>query len=160
MRVHLACDHAAFEVKIRLVEVLRAAGHEVIDHGAFEYDESDDYPVYCLRAAEAVGQDEKSLGVVLGGSGNGEQISANKVRGVRAALAWNDDTARLAREHNDARVIAIGARMHAVDEVVRFVGTFLTTPFSAGERHARRISLLSGYEETGELPPLSGPRAG
>lgn len=156
MRVHLGCDHAAFEAKIRLAEVLRAAGHEVVDHGAFEYDETDDYPVYCLRAAKAVARDLDSIGVVLGGSGNGEQMSANKVRGVRAALAWSEDTARLARQHNNARVIAIGARMHPVDDVVRFVETFLATPFSAGERHARRVEMVTRYEETGELPPLSG----
>lgn len=154
MRVHLGSDHAGFEVKNRLAEVLRGHGHEVVDHGAFTYHESDDYPVFCLRAAEAVSRDDGSLGLVIGGSGNGEQMAANKVRGVRAALAWNDETARLAREHNDARVLAVGARMHAFDDVAHFVETFLMTPFSGAERHARRIGMLSRYEETGQLPPL------
>ncbi len=97
MRIHVGSDHAGFEVKNQLAERLRGSGHEVVDHGPFSYDEDDDYPVFCLRAAEAVAHDDESLGVVLGGSGNGEQISANKVRGIRAALAWTDDTARLAR---------------------------------------------------------------
>jgi ribose 5-phosphate isomerase B len=156
MRVHLGSDHAGFEVKNAVTEALRGDGHEVVDHGAFTYDEADDYPVYCLRAAEAVARDQTSLGVVLGGSGNGEQIAANKVRGVRAALAWSPDTARLSREHNDAQVLALGAREHPVDEVVEFVRVFLATAFSGDERHARRIRMLTRYEQTGELPLLSG----
>jgi ribose 5-phosphate isomerase B len=156
MRVHLGSDHAGFDVKNAVAEALRGDGHEVVDHGAFAYDDADDYPVYCLRAAEAVARDQASLGVVLGGSGNGEQMAANKVRGVRAALAWSDDTARLSREHNDARVVAVGARAHPVDRVVAFVRVFLATEFSGDERHARRIRMLSRYEQTGELPPLSG----
>jgi ribose 5-phosphate isomerase B len=156
MRVHLGSDHAGFDVKNAVAEALRGDGHEVVDHGAFAYDDADDYPVYCLRAAEAVARDQASLGVVLGGSGNGEQMAANRVRGVRAALAWSDDTARLSREHNDARVVAVGARAHPVDEVVAFVRVFLATEFSGDERHARRIRMLSRYEQTGELPPLLG----
>ncbi|MGH8823840.1 MAG: ribose-5-phosphate isomerase [Jiangellaceae bacterium] len=156
MRVHLGSDHAGFEVKNAVAEALRGDGHEVVDHGAFVYDDADDYPVYCLRAAEAVARDETSLGVVLGGSGNGEQIAANKVRGIRAALAWSNDTARLSRGHNDARVLAIGGRVHPADEVIGFVRIFLETPFSGDERHARRIRMLSRYEQAGELPPLAG----
>ncbi|HEU0214531.1 MAG TPA: ribose-5-phosphate isomerase [Jiangellaceae bacterium] len=156
MRVHLGSDHAGFDVKNVVAEALRGDGHEVVDHGAFTFDEDDDYPVYCLRAAEAVAHDDASLGVVLGGSGNGEQIAANKVHGIRAALAWSADTARLSRQHNDARVVAVGARAHPVDEVVGFVRVFLTTAFSGDERHARRIVMLSHYEQTGELPLLSG----
>ncbi|WP_240759926.1 ribose-5-phosphate isomerase, partial [Phytoactinopolyspora endophytica] len=134
--------------------VLREEGHEVVDHGPFVYDAADDYPVFCLRAAEAVAADPGSLGVVLGGSGNGEQIAANKVPGVRAALAWSEDTARLAREHNDAQVVSVGARMHTFDEVTRFVTVFLATPYSQEERHTGRIDMLSRYEQTRELPPL------
>lgn len=154
MRVHLGTDHAGFEAKNHLVEVLRAAGHEVVDHGPFVYDAADDYPVFCLRAAAAVAADSGSLGVVLGGSGNGEQMAANKVRGVRAALAWSEDTARLAREHNDAQVVSIGARMHSIEEIVRFVETFLATPYSGEARHAARVEMISRYESSSELPPL------
>lgn len=159
MRVHLGADHAAFETKNHLAESLRSAGHEVVDHGPFEYDALDDYPPFCLRAAEAVARDSGSLGVVLGGSGNGEQMCANKVSGVRAALAWNTDVARLAREHNDANVVAIGARQHPVEEVVAFVETFLATSYSNDERHTRRIEMITRYEKTGELPPLPGAAA-
>jgi ribose 5-phosphate isomerase B len=154
MRVHLGSDHAGYEVKDALAEALRAGAHEVVDHGPFEYDELDDYPVFCLRAAEAVAGDPDSLGVVLGGSGNGEQISANKVRGVRAVLA----TARLGREHNDANVISVGARQHRLSDVLAFVQAFLGTGFSDDDRHRRRIEMISRYEESGELPPLpAGP---
>ena len=154
MRVHLGSDHAGFELKEHLAGQLAKAGHEIADHGPATYDAEDDYPVYCLRAAEATVGDQGSLGIVIGGSGNGEQISANKVKGVRAALAWSTETARLGREHNDANVVAIGARMHSMDEAMSFAETFLATPFSGGERHSRRIAMLTDYESTGELPPL------
>jgi ribose 5-phosphate isomerase B len=133
---------------------LTEQGHDVTDHGPWVYDDQDDYPVFCLRAAESVVADSGSLGIVIGGSGNGEQIAANKVKGVRAALAWSDDTARLARMHNDANVVSIGARMHTVDEAVGFVESFLATDFTGEERHARRIAMLAEYEQTGELPAL------
>jgi ribose 5-phosphate isomerase B len=158
MRVHLGSDHAGFEFKQHLVGVLEAAGHDVVDHGPKEYDAQDDYPPYCLRAALGAVEDPGSLGVVIGGSGNGEQIAANKVRGVRCALAWNVDTARLGRAHNDANVVAIGARQHGLDEATGFVEAFLAEPFSHDPRHQRRIDMLSGYETTGELPPLPGDR--
>lgn len=158
MRVHVAADHAAFEVKNELAESLRADSHEVVDHGAFRYERDDDYPPFVLRAAEAVTRDPGSLGIVLGGSGNGEQIAANKVRGVRAALAWNDETARLARSHNDANVLAVGGRQHASADIRRFVETFLTTDYSNDERHARRIEMISRYEQSGAVPPLAGSR--
>jgi ribose 5-phosphate isomerase B len=157
MRVHLGSDHAGFELKADLADWLREQDYDVVDHGPVEYDPVDDYPPYVLRAAQAVVNDTGSLGVVIGGSGNGEQIAANKVAGVRAALAWNDDTAGLSREHNDANVVSIGARMHSVDEAVRLVERFLTTPFRGGERHARRISMISHYEATGVLPELPSP---
>ncbi len=143
----MGSDHAGFELKNHLVSVLRAEGHDVVDHGPRVYDPDDDYPVYCIPAALGVVADPGSLGVVIGGSGNGEQISANKVVGVRAALAYDTETAELSRQHNDANVIAIGARMHDSDEAVALVRTFLTTPFSAQERHSRRIQQIGAYEE-------------
>ena len=154
MRVHLGSDHAGLELKEHLLAWLRDNGHEPVDHGPFVYDAVDDYPVFCLRAAEGVAADPGSLGVVIGGSGNGEQIAANKVKGVRAALVWNADIAALAREHNDANVISVGGRMHSVEDMTHFVDVFIRTPFSGEERHSRRIGMMSAYEQTGELPPL------
>jgi ribose 5-phosphate isomerase B len=158
MRVHLGSDHAGLELKEHLLNWLADHGYEAVDHGPFVYDALDDYPVFCLRAAEAVVADREdgldSLGVVIGGSGNGEQIAANKVRGVRAALAWSHETAVLAREHNDANVISVGGRMHTVEDMTAFVGTFLETPFPGDARHVRRITMLADYEKTGNLPPL------
>jgi ribose 5-phosphate isomerase B len=159
MRVHLGSDHAGFELKAHLAEQLRRLGYEVVDHGPVEYDPVDDYPPYVMRAAAAVANDSGSLGVVIGGSGNGEAIAANKVDGVRAALAWNDDTAALGREHNDANVVAVGARMHSLDEATRLVERFVQTPFSGDERHARRIAIITRYEQTSELPELPEPPA-
>jgi len=146
MRVHLGCDHAGFELKEALRARLVALGHEPVDHGAFGYDALDDYPPFCFAAAEAVVADPGSLGVVIGGSGNGEQIAANKVPGVRCALAHSEETARLAREHNDANCVGIGARMHDEATALAIVEVFLATPFSGDERHARRIAMLSTYE--------------
>jgi ribose 5-phosphate isomerase B len=158
MRVHLGSDHAGLELKEHLIAWLVDQGHDPVDHGPFVYDALDDYPVFCLRAAEGVVADQESgveaLGVVIGGSGNGEQIAANKVRGVRSALAWSEETAALAREHNDANVVSVGGRMHTVEEMTRFVEVFLATPFSGDERHARRIAQLAAYELTHALPPL------
>jgi len=154
MRVHLGCDHAGLELKEHLTGWLRDNGHEPVDHGPFVYDALDDYPVFCLRAARGVADDPGSMGIVIGGSGNGEQIAANKVEGIRAALVWNADIATLAREHNDANVISLGGRMHTVEEMTHFVDVFLRTPFSGEERHARRIEMMSSYETTGELPEL------
>jgi len=158
MRVHIGSDHAGFELKSHLTQRLTAAGHEVVDHGPAVYDATDDYPPYCLRTAAGVVADRAagatSLGIVIGGSGNGEQIAANKVKGVRAVLAWSLETARLGREHNDANVISIGARMHPVEDAVAFAETFVATPFSGEERHARRIEMMDAYESTGEFPPL------
>lgn len=147
MRIHIAADHAGFELKGTLVEHLTAGGHDVVDHGAHEYDAQDDYPAFCFAAGEAVVADPGSLGIVLGGSGNGEQIAANKVRGVRAALAWDIDTATLARAHNDANVISLGGRKHSVDEAIAMVEAFLAEPFSGEDRHQRRIDQLAAYEQ-------------
>jgi ribose 5-phosphate isomerase B len=155
MRVHLGSDHAGFELKSHLAGHLKASGHEVIDHGPSEFDPQDDYPPFCLRTGEAVVADPGSLAVVIGGSGNGEQIAANKVAGVRAALAWSLETAKLGRQHNNANVVAVGARMHSQEEATTFVDAFLAEPFSEDPRHIRRIEMLAGYEETGVLPESS-----
>jgi ribose 5-phosphate isomerase B len=152
MRVHIGCDHAGLELKDHLLGWLAEQGHDVADHGPKVYDADDDYPPFCLRTAEAVVDDEGSLGIVIGGSGNGEQIAANKVDGIRAALAWSEETAQLARMHNNANVVSIGARMHSVQEAIRFVEVFLSTDFTGEARHARRIMLLRDYEETGQVP--------
>ncbi|SDQ06113.1 ribose-5-phosphate isomerase [Quadrisphaera sp. DSM 44207] len=156
MRVHLAGDHAAYDLKTHLAQHLAQGGHEVVDHGPTGYDAEDDYPVFVLRAAEAVAADPGALALVLGGSGNGEQIAANRVPGVRAALGWSLETARLARQHNDANALGVGARMHTLQEATAIVDAFLAEPFSGEERHARRIAMLTRYEQDHELPPLPG----
>jgi len=147
MRVHIGSDHAGFELKNHLVATLTAEGHDVVDHGPSEYDAEDDYPVYCIPAAEGAVAEPGTLAIVIGGSGNGEQIAANKVTGTRAALAYDQNTAQLARQHNDANVISIGARMHTEDEAMELVRTFLNTPFSGDPRHQRRIDLMASYEK-------------
>jgi ribose 5-phosphate isomerase B len=154
VRVHIGGDHAAYDLQRDLVAFLAEEGHEVVDHGPSSYDPEDDYPVHVLRAAAAVAAEEGALGVVLGGSGNGEQMAANKVRGIRAALCWDDDLARLAREHNDARVISVGARFTTVERARSMVRTFLATPFSEDPRHARRIAMVMRYEADETLPDL------
>ena len=146
MRVHIGGDHAAFELHQDLLAFLADEGHEVIDHGPFTYDALDDYPVFVLRAAEGVRDDPESLGIVLGGSGNGEQIAANKVRGIRAALAYNTVMARLGREHNDANVLSLGGRMQSLEDALDMAKVFLETPFSQDPRHVRRIKELEDYE--------------
>jgi len=155
MRVHIATDHAGLELSDYLVKHLTAKGYEMINHGPKAYDPEDDYPAFCINAAKAVVEDQRagldSLGIVLGGSGNGEQIAANKVEGIRAALAWNLDTAKLAREHNDANVIAVGGRQHSVEEAAKLIEAFLAEPFSEAERHVRRIGKIASYETTGEV---------
>ena len=155
MRIHIATDHAGLDLSHFLISELSKAGHEVFDHGPKEYDPLDDYPSFCINAALAVRADEdagvQALGIVLGGSGNGEQIAANKVHGIRAALAWNLDTAKLARQHNDANVIAVGARQHDQAEVLDLINAFIAEPFSQDERHIRRIGKIATYEQTGDI---------
>jgi len=155
MRIHIATDHAGLELSHFLIRELTKQGYEVFDHGPAVYDALDDYPSFCINAALAVVADAQAgveaLGVVLGGSGNGEQIAANKVKGIRAALAWNESTAKLAREHNDANVIALGARQHTQDEVLHLIELFIAEPYSNDERHARRISKIATYEQTGDI---------
>jgi ribose 5-phosphate isomerase B len=154
VRVYLGSDHAGFELKGRLIEWLTSAGHEPVDCGPKAYDPEDDYPVYILRAAEGVAGDPGSLGIVIGGSGNGEQIAANKVRGIRAAVAWTVETAQLARQHNDANILSLGARMYSDDDSLEFTKMFVQTPFSGVERHARRLAEIAAFEKDGTPPPL------
>lgn len=156
MRVYLGADHAGFELKNQIADHLRAGGHEVVDCGAHEYDAQDDYPAFCIAAAAATVADPGSLGIVLGGSGNGEQIAANKVPGARCALAWSVETAQLARQHNNAQLIGLGGRMHTTDEAFAIVDAFLTTAWSDEPRHQRRIDILADFERTHQAPPVPG----
>jgi len=153
VRVFIGSDHAGYELKAHLLRELGSAGHDVVDVGPAEYDAADDYPPFCVATGLAVVGEPGTLGVVIGGSGNGEQIAANKVPGCRAALAWNTETAELARRHNDAQVVSVGARMHTADEATTIVSAFLATEFEGG-RHQRRLDMLSEYERTGNPPPL------
>jgi len=155
MRVYLGSDHAGYELKMHLVNHLTKQGHDVVDVGPHVYDPEDDYPAFCLHTGAKVVADEGSLGIVIGGSGNGEQIAANKIDGVRAALVWRTEIAQLARQHNDANINSLGAREHTLDEATSFVDTFLATPFSGNPRHARRIAQVADYEQTRKLPDLS-----
>ncbi len=154
MRVYLGSDHAGLELKQYLVRRLAERGDDVTDVGPVALDPEDDYPAYSVHTAARVVSDPGSLGIVIGGSGNGEQISANKVPGVRAALAWSTEIARLARQHNDANVVALGARMHSAEDAWVMTTTFLDTPFSNEPRHGRRIAQVAAYEQTHVLPPL------
>lgn len=151
MRLHIGSDHAGLELKNELLSHLVNNGHDVTDHGPYEYDALDDYPDFCIPAAQAVAKDASSLGIVIGGSGNGEQIAANKVNGIRAVLAWSIETAKLGKEHNNANVVSIGGRMHSIEECKAIIDAFIATPFSEDERHIRRISKIAKYEETGEI---------
>lgn len=151
MRLHIGSDHAGLELKNELLAHLVNNGHDVTDHGPYEYDALDDYPDFCIPAAQAVAKDETSLGIVIGGSGNGEQIAANKVKGIRAVLAWSLETAKLGKEHNNANVVSVGGRMHSIDECKAIIDAFIATPFSNDERHIRRINKIAKFEETGEI---------
>lgn len=153
-RIHIGGDHAAYDLLVDLVATLSADGHDVVNHGPFDYDPADDYPVFVLRAAEAVAAEEGSFGIVLGGSGNGEQMAANKVPGIRAALCYSDELAKLAREHNHAQIISIGARMNTVEQARAMVRTFLSTEPDDEERHRRRIEMISAYEADRTIPDL------
>ncbi len=150
MRIHIGSDHAGLELKDQLIKYLQSQAHEVIDHGPVIFDALDDYPDFCIPTAIATAGDIGTLGIVLGGSGNGEQIAANKVRGVRAALAWSVETAKLAREHNDANIVGIGGRMHSFEECKEIIDAFIETPFSNDERHIRRIKKITDYENTSD----------
>jgi ribose 5-phosphate isomerase B len=154
VRIYLGSDHAGFELKARIIEWLASAGHEPVDCGPTSYVPDDDYPAYVMRAAQGVVGDAGSLGIVIGGSGNGEQIAANKIPGIRAAVAWTDQTAQLARLHNDANVLSLGARLYDDDAAIGFVKVFIGTAFSGEPRHVRRLQEIADYEKTGTLPPL------
>lgn len=164
MRIHLGSDHAGFELKQYLAARLAGQGHDVLDHGPSLFRPDDDYPVYCLRAAEGVAADlasgQAALGIVVGGSGNGEQLAANEVSGIRAALVWSEQTAEWARAHNDAQVIALGARLHSLKQATGFVEVFLRTPFSHDPRHVRRLAMLAAYQADATLPPLPDAELG
>jgi ribose 5-phosphate isomerase B len=151
MRLHIGSDHAGLELKNELLNHLVNSGHDVTDHGPYEYDALDDYPDFCIPAAQAVAKDATSLGIVIGGSGNGEQIAANKVKGIRAVLAWSIETAKLGKEHNNANVISVGGRMHSIEDCKAIIDAFITTPFSKDDRHIRRINKIAKFEETGEI---------
>ncbi len=147
MKISIGSDHAGFEYKERIIAHLRAAGHEVADHGT-NSPESTDYPLFIIPAAEAVARGEAERGIVLGGSGNGEAMAANKVKGIRCALCWNDETAELSRRHNNANVLSIGQRMISIEIALQIVDIWLKTPFDGG-RHERRITELDAYEAGG-----------
>lgn len=153
MRIYLGSDHAGYELKAGLLSWLRDNGHEPIDCGAVEYDVADDYPPYVIAAAERAVRDEGSLAIVIGGSGNGEQIAANKVEGARAALCWSAEIAALARQHNDANVCGLGARFLDRAGAEAIVEAFVSTAFSEDARHIRRIALITDYESAGSLAP-------
>jgi len=154
VRVHIGSDHAGVELKAHLLAHLASLGHDVVDVGPATYNAGDDYPPYCIATGLAVLAEPGTLGIVIGGSGNGEQIAANKVPGIRAALAWNIETAKLARQHNDAQIVAIGARQHSLDEAAELAAAFVAEPFSEDPRHQRRIDEVAEYERTHEPPAL------
>ncbi|WP_096305073.1 ribose-5-phosphate isomerase [Jatrophihabitans sp. GAS493] len=151
MRIFLGSDHAGFELKAALISHLTGLGHDAVDCGALSYDAQDDYPSFCIDAAQRTVAEPGTLGVVIGGSGNGEQIAANKVKGIRAALVWSDETAILARQHNNANIISIGARNHPTEDALRFVELFVDTSFSEDPRHIRRIDQVAAYEADGTV---------
>jgi ribose 5-phosphate isomerase B len=144
MKIALASDHAGYAYKEEIKHFLAAAGHDVVDFGT-DSEESVDYPTYIRPAAEAVGRGECDRAIVLGGSGNGEAMAANRVPGVRCALCWDERTARLAREHNDANALSLGQRLMSLETALAIVKVWLETPFEGG-RHIRRIQLIDQIE--------------
>lgn len=146
LRISMGCDHAGFELKEYLKEQLVLEGAQIIDHGTFSI-EPVDYPDYCAPAARSVVIGDADFAIVIGGSGQGEQISANKVNGIRAALCVDEYTARLARAHNDANVISFGARLIAKEYALDILKVFLSTPFEQG-RHVARLAKITQIEET------------
>jgi ribose 5-phosphate isomerase B len=140
MKIGIGSDHAGFEYKEKIAQHLRSLGHEVRDFGT-DSDAPVDYPVYIRPVAEAVARGECERGIVLGGSGNGEAITANRVKGIRCALCWNLESARLGRQHNDANMISLGQRMMPIELALQIVNTWLSTPFDGG-RHQHRIDLI------------------
>ncbi|HEX6669190.1 MAG TPA: ribose 5-phosphate isomerase B [Gemmatimonadales bacterium] len=142
MRIAIGSDHAGFRYKERLRQALGEEGHEVTDFGT-DSEAPVDYPLVIRPLAQAVAAGRYDRGIILGGSGNGEAIVANRVRGIRCTLCWNVESARLAREHNDANVLSLGERLIAAEQLLPIVRVWLTTPFEGG-RHARRVALIDG----------------
>lgn len=146
MKIYIASDHAGYWLKDSLKEDLKSWGHEVEDLGNFEYDPTDDYPDFVIPLAEKVRDNSGSLGIVIGRSGNGEAIAANKVKGVRAAVCLNEGLAKKAREDNNANVLSLGADFIDQYQAEKIVGIFIDTPFPETERHKRRIEMIAKYE--------------
>jgi len=143
MKIHLATDHAGLELKEKVKLHLSALNYEVIDHGAYEYDALDDYPDFIFPCANAVSNDPESKGIILGGSGQGEAMAANRVKGVRAAVFYNgpDEIIKLSRQHNNANILSLGARFMSEEEMYKIIEVWLSTDFESG-RHQRRIEKL------------------
>ena len=143
MIIHIATDHAGLELKEKVKSYLSKLDYEVVDHGAYEYDALDDYPDFIFPCAEAVSNDPNSKGIILGGSGQGEAMAANRVKGVRAAVFYNgpDEIIKLSRQHNDANILSLGARFMSDQEMYKIIELWLTTDFESG-RHKRRIEKL------------------
>ena len=143
MKIHLATDHAGLELKEKVKLYLSDLNYEVIDHGAYEYDALDDYPDFIFPCANAVSNDPESKGIILGGSGQGEAMAANRVKGVRAAVFYNgpDEIIKLSRQHNNANILSLGARFMSEEEMYKAIEVWLSTDFESG-RHQRRIEKL------------------
>ena len=146
MKIHLATDHAGLEQKDKIKRHLTDSGHDVIDHGAYEYDALDDYPDFIFPCAKAVAEDSKSRGIILGGSGQGEAMAANRIKGVRAAVFYNGpkEIIELSRQHNNANILSLGARFMSEEEIYRIIEIWFNTDFEEG-RHQRRIDKLDNY---------------
>lgn len=144
MKIAIGSDHAGYDYRLQIIDHLKALGHDVTDHGTYSA-ESTDYPLWIIPTAEAVARGEAERGIVLGGSGNGEAIAANKVKGIRCSLCWSEETATLGRRHNNANVLSIGQRMIPLDLALRIVDIWLATSFEGG-RHENRIAELTRYE--------------
>jgi ribose 5-phosphate isomerase B len=143
MKMHLATDHAGLELKDKIKLHLIELGHEVIDHGAYEYDALDDYPDFIFPCAKAVAEDQESRGIILGGSGQGEAMAANRIKGIRAAVFYNgpEEIIKLSRQHNNANILSLGARFMTEEEIYRIIKIWFDEDFKGG-RHQRRIEKL------------------
>ena len=146
MKIHLATDHAGLELKDKIKQHLTESGHDVIDHGAYEYDALDDYPDFIFPCAKAVAEDSKSRGIILGGSGQGEAMVANRIKGIRAAVFYNGpkEIIELSRQHNNANILSLGARFMSEEEIYQMIEIWLSTDFEEG-RHQSRIDKLDNY---------------
>lgn len=148
MKAYLGTDHAGFDLKEKVKTFLQKEGYAVIDCGALTFDKNDDYPDFCSKAAEGVAGNKGAMGFVFGKSGAGECIVANKVKGIRAVLAINEQNVQLSREHNDANVLSLGSDFVSVEKACALAKLFLETPFSNEERHKRRIEKIKKLEES------------